>query len=621
MSLPKRRISVGELRPSQLMHSFGIGSVVDLPNLSVIIMGLDRWDISQCQELTEARLLRAVQNQLSPAVEGLRLPPLPPRESLGLSKPQEGWKSPGVPVAIFPRWMKCPACSYLAPANSGVFVFRQDSYRPERNRFEHVSCRVSKKKEPVVLPARFLVVCEDGHLDDFPWVEFVHEGLPCPNGKAVLSLNDGPSGEPSAVSVRCECGARRFMGDALGDENRTAMPLCRGRRPHLPDFDEGGCRRHMKTMLLGASNAWFTESLSVLSLPVSVSRLPQLVEQRWADLQHVDAPNNLTFMRKTGQLSAFNEFSEEAIWVAIQKRRNRETDQEDNPADIKAPEWRLFSKPDPALKNDDFELEPVATPQGFEPWIHQVVRVHRLREVSAMLGFSRLDAPEPTWMAAPGTAVRAPLSRKTPKFVPAVEVRGEGIFLQFKESVISTWCETHAAWDDEFTEAHIRWRRARKLTPEEAGYPGIRYILLHSLSHALMRQVALECGYTAASIAERIYARDEDAPAGPMAGILLYTSAPDSEGTLGGLVSLGQPKKLAMHLEQALEQMRLCASDPLCSEHHPHRDGITLHGAACHACLFAPETSCERGNRYLDRTLLVETLSRQGRAFFEQKGE
>ena len=101
-----------------------------------------------------------------------------------------------------------------------------------------------------------------------------------------------------------------------------------------------------------------------------------------------------------------------------------------------------------------------------------------------------------------------------------------------------------------------------------------------------------------------------------MAGILLYTAASDSEGTLGGLVALGEPQSLGRHIEQALEQAMLCASDPLCVEHHPVRDGVTLHGAACHACLFAPETSCERGNKYMDRTLLVPTFKGGGRPFF-----
>jgi hypothetical protein len=146
-------------------------------------------------------------------------------------------------------------------------------------------------------------------------------------------------------------------------------------------------------------------------------------------------------------------------------------------------------------------------------------------------------------------------------------------------------------------------------------------VLLLSLAHALIRQVAVECGYTAASIRERIFARPPGGDRGPMAGVLLYTAAPDSEGTLGGLVALGEPGALGRHLDQALEAMALCASDPLCTEHHPIKDGLTLHGAACHACLFLPETSCERGNKYLDRSVLVSTVETDGLAFFPNFSE
>jgi hypothetical protein len=175
-----------------------------------------------------------------------------------------------------------------------------------------------------------------------------------------------------------------------------------------------------------------------------------------------------------------------------------------------------------------------------------------------------------------------------------------------------------AAADALFLEAHRRWRLARGLQPPEEYYPGVRFVLLHSFAHALIRQLAVECGYTAASLRERIYSRDPGGDDPEMAGVLIYTAAADSEGTLGGLVSLGQPATLERHVEQALDAMRLCASDPLCAEHHPYRDGTTLHGASCHACLFAPETSCERGNKYLDRSVLVETVEQSDLAFFER---
>jgi Domain of unknown function (DUF1998) len=128
----------------------------------------------------------------------------------------------------------------------------------------------------------------------------------------------------------------------------------------------------------------------------------------------------------------------------------------------------------------------------------------------------------------------------------------------------------------------------------------------------------LGCGYNAASLRERIYSAQPEDDNGSMAGILIYTSASDSEGTLGGLVSLGESGTLGYHIDQALEQMELCASDPLCSEHNPSQGAVSLHWAACHACLFSPETSCEKGNKYLDRSVLVPTMSSSDLAFFSK---
>jgi hypothetical protein len=130
----------------------------------------------------------------------------------------------------------------------------------------------------------------------------------------------------------------------------------------------------------------------------------------------------------------------------------------------------------------------------------------------------------------------------------------------------------------------------------------------------LIRELALECGYNAASIRERVYADVEDGR--DQAGFLIYTAAADSDGTLGGLVELGKPENLDRLLRQALDRSHICASDPLCAEHDPSKDQ-SLHGAACHACSFVSETSCERGNRHLDRSLVVPTLENPDAAFFE----
>lgn len=343
----------------------------------------------------------------------------------------------------------------------------------------------------------------------------------------------------------------------------------------------------------------------------------------WATLQNVTAQVIVGFLRSSGQLGELTEYSDDEIWRAIETHRKQDAGElpppNDRP-DLKAPEWQVFTNFNPQLNNEDFRLQPVAPPPMYVEFIEQVMLVERLREVRAMVGFTRLDAvgeltdPDLSVFIKP-----APLVRQTAEWVPASEVRGEGIFIQFNEERILEWAGRTAVDQraNEFVDAHKKWRAVRFIEPPEDGFPTMRHILIHSFAHALMRQLALESGYSAASIRERIYARPPEKEGGPMAGLLIYTSAPDSEGTLGGLVSLGQPSILERHIAQALEAMHLCASDPLCAEHPPSREGRTLHAAACHACLFAPETSRERGNKYLDRSLLVPTVEYHDLAFFK----
>ena len=245
--------------------------------------------------------------------------------------------------------------------------------------------------------------------------------------------------------------------------------------------------------------------------------------------------------------------------------------------------------------------------------------VERLREVRAIAGFTRIAPPgDVADGASEATTLLAPMTRRPPAWVPACDVRGEGIFLELNEDRLREWLETAVAVhrDRRLFNAHRADRVRHQRTPEDKGYPGMRYVLLHSLSHALLRRVAVECGYTAASIRERIYARTADSDGPAMAGLLLYTAAPDSEGTLGGLVRLGEPEHLGRLLRGCLHEAEMCASDPLCAEHDPSSDGHGLHSAACHTCLFLPETCCERGNRYLDRAALVRVFGGDGEGFF-----
>jgi hypothetical protein len=621
MTTTRKRHRVGELRPSQVLFTYGIGSIVDLPYLSTIVMGLDDWEHPNPVTISEERLLQSVRALLGQQVARLLSPPEAPEQGPGAFNPYDESALVGVPVAAFPRWMLCPRCRTLASLDSDLFQLKADVYRPDRTRYVHVNCPSAGSPPPVV-PARFLVACKNGHLDDFPWQYFVHQEVPCQSRLKLREL--GVSGEAADIQVLCEtCGKQKRMSEAFGSEGVQNLPPCNGRNPHLRNYEKEPCQEQSRTILLGASNSWFPLLLSTLAVPNAVDRLEQLVEEYWHLLSKTTSEQNIQLLRQIGQLEQFAAYSDAAIWqkVEVHKIAKDQRDQDDDtPQNLKVPEWQVLSHPARAPIARDFKVTPVAPPTGYERLIEQVVLVERLREVRALIGFTRIEAPgDFTEMYEIPEIRRTPLSRKSPTWIPAAEVRGEGIFLQFREEVLREWLDKRALHDHDrlFREAHIQWRSARSIPDAAAGYPGMRYVLLHSFAHALMRQLTLECGYTAASIRERIYSLSPEHDDGPMAGILFYTAAPDSEGTLGGLVALGLPDQLGRHLDGALERMQRCTSDPLCAEHHCVQDH-SLHEAACHACLFLPETSCERGNKYLDRSVLVPTVDRAHLALFDE---
>lgn len=604
---------VGELRPNQLLHTYGVGAVADLPNLSVIVMGLEEWDLTRAPILTENRLLAAVRHKLGPQVQTLRTPPYIPEEP---GDPFGEWARVGVPVAVFPRYLRCTdlGCNRLGSIESGLFDLVENAYAPHKVRYVH-PCRDEGKRRPLAVPARFVLACtRHGHLDDFPWSYYVHRGWTPEGGEHSLRLVErGTGGEAANVFVHCSCGKSRSMAEAIGQEGEKNLPACRGRHPHLGAFEE--CGLPTRTLALGATNGWFAMKMQVFSLPKADEELAHLVVEHWESLEVVASLEEAKAKRVLPTQRCWPELEKhgvDAVWKAIRRRAERHpgSGEPEEELDLAGPEWAAFTR-DEDIELPDFTTRRVSTPPREHSWLERVTLVPRLREVSALYGFTRIDAPE--WEATrTDDRRRAPLSRTAPEWVPCAEMRGEGIFLRFSEKRVAEWEQLPEVREREkiLREAHEKWRAARRLEPGQ--WPGIRYLMLHTFAHVLIREFALESGYSATGISERVYARSgED----PMAGVLLYTAAPDSEGTLGGLVSLGHPDRLGPLIRQALDAARLCSSDPLCSEHDP-RDHGRLYGAACHACLFAAETSCERGNHYLDRALVVETLIGGDYGFF-----
>jgi hypothetical protein len=426
----------------------------------------------------------------------------------------------------------------------------------------------------------------------------------------------GASLQTENLWVKCDtCNAARSLVHAFGKDATDNLPGCRGRHPHLDSYQD--CDAEPRTILLGATNGWFPATLSVLAIPLEKNQLSQLILDGWEHFVDVEDEAELRGVVRTlvkgSLLPGIDKWDIASIWQAIDQRKSGKAVEVASEGDIKGPEWDVLTSANPPRDWPHFMSTAVAAPACYESQIRRVLLLERLREVNALIGYTRVEAPEETSDPDERPPI-ADLTRGKPEWVPANEVHGEGIFLEFKEEVVRSW-ETGLAVaerDRRLFAGHQGWRNARHLKPD-VGFPPSRYTMLHTIAHLLIRELALECGYNAASIRERVYASaDRD---NPMAGILLYTAAADSDGTLGGLVELGNPEFLGRLLDQALERASICSSDPLCSEHDPSKDR-SLHAAACHSCTFVSETSCERGNRYLDRALVIDTLKDSGASLF-----
>lgn len=601
----------GQIRPSMFISTFGPGAVIDLPETSVIIAGIDDWDKMDCSPIIEPRLSkRLAYNNRRMSFRTLPLP-----KDFSPASPAT------LPTRRFPNWYVCPNCRRLAPyldffEEKGVFL-----------------CRSCQKDGLAyrAFPARFVIACRNGHLSDFPWRWFVHQPYgnfdSCEGGKKQqgnLRLMDlGSTGSIADVTVECtKCGSQRSLADAFQKGlARAALGKCHGNRPWLGSSSSDlACTEIPRAMLRGASNIYFSCTVSALSIPPYNSAIHQTLDVDFFEsLKEVESIADLQTAARLGVCkSLFEQFTIDEVWAGLQQQKQI-ADEDEN--DLYYPEWQAITagSVSAGVADYDFQIFAQPAPRGFETSLAAVIQVHRLREVRVLTGFTRIDPPPDltSLMAGEATTRRqAHLSKRNLGWLPALETRGEGIFIQFNETEIANWegrpAVINAAQNME--RAWEAYHDSKKADEEERPpFPGPRYVFLHTFSHLVMRQLCLQCGYSLSSIRERIYCRSNSSA--NMAGILIYTATPDSEGSLGGLVELGHPDRFRSIVWHAVEGARFCSADPLCSEYRPENTG-TINAAACHVCLLLPETCCERSNRFLDRAFVSPTLSVKDCSYF-----
>jgi Domain of unknown function (DUF1998) len=640
--ISKNYARVGSIRPSAMLYTNGIGATVDLPHFAVMPSGTDAWErvyarrAGGADTIAEPRLLELTRAHLGSQVVELRKPPWAPEE--------KGWSAGsaidlGIPSRIFPQWLRCTGCGLLAPVSHERFLYRNVvKYRPDRAEFLHDKCKGfdGKKKafKAVALPARYLIACINGHLDEFPYDAWVHRGMSCSKGSSFppLRMREWKSNIGPDVQIHCiACQQSRGMLEAVGPKAAEKLPMCRGRHPHLDAFYK--CGERGRLMMLGAANQWFASTLGLLALPreevaSAADLVPILRTLQKSDLDKPQSVADIKMWRDYAALlaktEAFDDVPDEILWDAVQVARGTgaATAREDreppsDPRAILAPEWAILSDQAKYTRlsgSRDFRALRRDVPKPLQPNLAAVVAVERLKKVNAFLGFTRIDALDRIDDAA--TRVAPLCTNGKPPWVPATEDRGEGIFLQFDESTVAAWEQQIVelpVWTA-FRQAHrVNFRRRTSKTADDidpdSRFPAPRYWAIHSLSHLLIREAAMSSGYGSASLTERIYAWPAGDEYAPTAGLLISTTASDGEGTLGGLVELARPAKLEKLFRDAIRRGQRCSSDPICSHRAPKGKEEFLHGAACHFCLFLSETSCERTNRFLDRRLLLGLLT------------
>ena len=593
--------TVGEVRASQILTTYGPGALIDFPRDAAIMGGVNFWPQKQeyRREIKEPRLRDKLCSMLQRS--DLRLIAPPAAETA----PWE--KGPRARAIRFPSWFLAET-----PAEENEHKQGDRSRRLVRNRDLDKKMLYDGRR---VVPVRFVQACVKGHISDVNW----RRAVPCEEDGCMKPLwldESGSGGDLADLVIRCECGARVSMAE-LNDMSRNRLGRCNGWRPWLGSQFSEDCDQPSRLLNRTATNAYFSQTMSVLSLPEKKDKLAAAVANHWSTLSQMATERSFVPVLK--KLPGFSNdaetYSDDQVWDAIEAARQGGA----SAVPVKEAELEcILDAPTGYMEDLPADEEFLARRLPDSLWrqsklaehVECVVQLHRLREVVALTGFTRFEPRTPDIHGEyEGDVVAAALDSE-PRDYPAVENRGEGLFLQLSSSAVHAWQKKPEVLRrlEALFEGHQQWSEDRKSSME---FPGAPYVLLHTLSHLLLQSIAMTCGYPASSIRERIYVEKE------RYGLLLYTASPDAEGTLGGLVS--EAKRIEGHLERALGEGSLCSSDPVCAQHDAGKsmEQRWLHGAACHSCCLLAETSCEMRNEFLDRALVVPVLGQEGAAFFQ----
>lgn len=562
------------IRPSQLIYQSGPGAIVDLLEKSVMIKAADQWNTWNATREDDVRITSIL------GVDHVRI----------MNENPDRQK---IKAIEFPKWKICTSCHRMTTYDSQHCYF----------------CK-QKDEENELYASRFVLACEKGHISDFPYYEWVHRHRDCtekskePRLKLVTRGNSGSLSDLHVICLNCK--HSESLGSIMKpDEQKHKLFTCRGERPWIGENAHEKCGCKMKTTLRGASNVYAPAVISFLQVPLTSSSTEQ-------DILYIVKKNEESFREEYEDLGEkgiklackFLKISPDFIPI-IKRYLDGEISIQESATyeSIRKQEWNTLIQNQ--VDEQNFTSFKVGVHKELAPYFDSIYRVDSVPEVQVLQGFTRLDYIDR--LGDDDIELQPVVNNREEKWLPAVRNYGEGIFLKFNLAKLKEWEEKEQITN----EIYKAYNDYREEFENSLIHFAPRQILIHTFSHALLRELAAYSGYSTTSLKERIYAMDG------MHGVLIYTASGDSEGSLGGLTRLAQSEKLYPIILRALENMSHCSSDPICSdgdfEYH-----TTANGAACHACTFVAETSCEWGNMLLDRRTLIDINPNQHYGYFDE---
>ena len=639
--VPLNSITHG-IRVSQLIYQYGPGAMVDFPRQTLMTAAPEYW-AEQVEKIHDERLERALK------VDYFGVP-MPPDKPDDLKEGANGRKGMGVSYVRFPEWYFCPRCRRFKPIQEWTELYKKTKKRstdPDSDMVQHPLCAYCW--QPLVV-SRIVTVCEQGHIDDFPWVEWVHarnfEHLQlCDRPSLKLMTANSSSEGLEGICVVCEtCGAKATLSGAFDPGIFQKMQekwegkydfTCHGRHPWKHTAQK--CGAFPRTMQRGSSSVYFPITVSSLVIPPYSSLLTPQIEESAAFERCKEMVSDImqdyegdeksklslstTKIDKGARNIALEIGAKEEDVAAILKRKllqAKTDDEEISQFSYRAEEYDALSG---ALRVHDSKYNGAFVREGTDiasyglPFLKSISLITKVREVIALIGFTRIN-PQESGFNADKSGSFVPIKEADTKWYPAYQVYGEGIFIEFDDQAIKAWKSSNpeiqqrvALLNENHAKSFFGQRHPRKITE--------KYLLLHTISHLLIKQLSFECGYGIASLKEIIYC-GEASEGRNMSGIFIYTAGGDSEGTLGGLVRQGRADVFPRIFRKAIESARICAGDPVCSlSNGQGRDSLNL--AACYSCALIPETSCENFNAFLDRGVVVGTMKQPEIGFFAER--